>query len=119
MSEVDLVDLFSNRNIEGIDADEIVKAQRGESKVFRFDGERTIIHIPSNRKIMLSCAGKYFIPKEKYYKTSEKTSCQYAKAAYGQAGTPKDCNACIVKCINDGFKIRPSKVVVFKDYFKK
>lgn len=119
MSEVDLVDYFCNRNIEGIDASEIVNAFLGKSKLFRFEGDRRIVHIPSNRKIVLSCAGKYFEPTESYYKTSEDSSCQYASSAYGTEEFRGNCNECIIRCITKRLKIRPSKIVVFKDYFKK
>ena len=119
MSEVDLVDYFCDRNIEGIDANEIVKAYFGKSELFHFKGERQIIHIPSNRKILLSCAGKYFEPTESYYKTSADSSCQYASSAYSTVDLRGKCNACIARCISSRFKIRPSKIVVFKDYFKK
>lgn len=117
--KIDLCSRFKNSTIEGIEKHDLLDAIDGKSKVFMFQDDQSLIHAPSGKRIVLGCAYAYFEPVQSYYKPGKTSSCSYVQRAMGADAGDHDCVRCIASCIRKGLAIKPKKLVISRDYYKK
>lgn len=117
---IDLIEKFKNQNIEGIERHDFLDAVNGRSETFEAQqGDNLIVHLPSGKRIAFECAQAYFEPREAYFKLNKNSRCAYVQRALGTNWREGICMPCIASCIERKLRIKPKKIVISRDYYKK
>lgn len=120
MKDIDLIAQYGNRNIEGIDRNDLLAALNNQSKIFKVKDEKIVVCIPVNKEIFLDCIIKYFVPEKSYYKLNDTDSCHFKQKAFNIVDVlPCQCSKCFQQCLESNMNIKQNKFLISKNFLIK